>query len=293
MRSVPVVPVSRTRLTPAETTLSASTSRPESVSSRMASLGLSSSSWSTSKRFFSPPEKPSLTERSLKLESIASRSKAPLRSLTQVRSLGASPVTAVTAVRRKLETETPGTSTGYCMARKSPARARSSTLMARTSTPSRVTEPWVTVSFGCPAIEYARVDFPEPLGPMIACVSPSLMVRSTPLRISFGPSSVSTETCRSLISSVAMSVVSQVLVGVDQYVVPVDLYGVDGDRLGRRWARGLAAAQVEARPVHPALDGAVVHVALGQGDRGVAALVLDREDLVVVLDHRGVEAVDL
>ena len=48
-------------------------------------------------------------------------------SLTQVRSFGASPRTAVTDVRRKFDTETPGTSTGYCMARNSPARARSST----------------------------------------------------------------------------------------------------------------------------------------------------------------------
>src|SRR4051812_40899185 len=126
---------------------------------------------------------------------------------------------------------------------------------------------------------------------MIACVSPSLMVRSTPLRISLGPSSVSTETCRSLISSVAMSVLSQVLVRVDQYVVPVDLHGVDGDRLGGRRTGGLAGPEVEARAVHPALDGAVVHVPLGQGDRSVAALVLDREDLVAVLDHRHVEAV--
>ena len=38
---------------------------------------------------------------------------------------------------------------------------------------------------------------------MIACVSPSLMVSVTPLRISLGPSSVSTETCRSLIYELA------------------------------------------------------------------------------------------
>ena len=38
-------------------------SRPESVSSRMASLGSSTAIWKISLRFFSPPEKPSLTER--------------------------------------------------------------------------------------------------------------------------------------------------------------------------------------------------------------------------------------
>ena len=74
-----------------------------------------------------------------------------LTSLTKVRSLGASPRVAVIAVRRKLLTETPGTSTGYCIARNSPARARSSTVIARTSSPSRVTEPAVTVYLGWPA----------------------------------------------------------------------------------------------------------------------------------------------
>ena len=69
---------------------------------------------------------------------------AVLSSLRNSRSLGASPRTAVTAVRRKFDTETPGISTGYCMARNRPARARASTLMLSTSSPSRVTEPWVT-----------------------------------------------------------------------------------------------------------------------------------------------------
>jgi hypothetical protein len=74
-------------------------------------------------------------------------------SLTQVRSLGASPSTAVLAVRRKFDTDTPGTSTGYCIARNRPARARSSTDIARTSSPSRVTEPEVIVYLGWPAME--------------------------------------------------------------------------------------------------------------------------------------------
>ena len=77
---------------------------------------------------------------------------AALTSLTHVRSLGASPSMAVLAVRRKLLTVTPGTSTGYCIARNRPARARSSTFMARTSSPSSVTVPPVTVYFGWPAM---------------------------------------------------------------------------------------------------------------------------------------------
>src|SRR5215203_3466078 len=127
---------------------------------------------------------------------------AVLTSLTQVRSFGASPSRAVLAVRRKLDTETPGTSTGYCIARNRPARARASTVSDSRSVPSRVTEPEVILYFGWPAIEYASVDLPEPFGPMIACVSPLRMVRSTPMRIGLAPASVSTETCRSRISRV-------------------------------------------------------------------------------------------
>jgi len=104
---------------------------------------------------------------------------------------------AVLAVRKKLDTVTPGTSTGYCMARNRPARARWSTVIARTSWPSRVTVPPVTVYFGWPAMLYANVDLPEPLGPMMAWVSPAFTVRSTPLRISLTPFSVATVTCRS------------------------------------------------------------------------------------------------
>ena len=61
-----------------------------------------------------------------------------LTSLVHVRIEGASPSIAVLAVRRKFVTVTPGISTGYCIARNRPARARSSTVIARTSSPSSV-----------------------------------------------------------------------------------------------------------------------------------------------------------
>lgn len=77
---------------------------------------------------------------------------AALTSFTQCRSLGASPRMAVAAERRKFDTETPGTSTGYCMARNNPARARSSTLISSTFAPSSVIDPEVTRYFGCPAM---------------------------------------------------------------------------------------------------------------------------------------------
>ncbi len=68
---------------------------------------------------------------------------ASCSSLENARSLGASPRTAVTALRRKLDMDTPGTSTGYCMARNTPARARSSTLISSTFSPSSSTSPSV------------------------------------------------------------------------------------------------------------------------------------------------------
>jgi hypothetical protein len=92
----------------------------------MATFGLSSSSCTISCRFFSPPGKPSFTLRWANAGSMPSRSIAALSSVPQVRSFGASPSIAVFAVRRKFTTLTPGTSTGYCMARNMPAPARSS-----------------------------------------------------------------------------------------------------------------------------------------------------------------------
>jgi hypothetical protein len=69
----------------------------------MAIFGLSSSSCTISCRFFSPPEKPSLT---LRWANAGSMPSAPsrLELAPQVRSFGASPSIAVFAVRRKLAT---------------------------------------------------------------------------------------------------------------------------------------------------------------------------------------------
>ena len=170
----------------------------------MANFGLSSSSCSTSARFFSPPEKPSFTERVANFGSILSRFMASDSSFVHVRMAGALPSTSVLAVRRKLVMDTPGTSTGYCMARKMPALARSSGVILRMSSPSSSTWPESTMYFGWPASVYARVDLPEPLGPMMAWVSPELTVRFTPLRIGLMPSLVSTCAYRSLISRVDM-----------------------------------------------------------------------------------------
>src|SRR4051794_10966230 len=133
---------------------------------------------------------------------------------------------------------------------------------------------------------------------MIACVWPSLMVRSTPLRISLGPFPslpVSTVTCRSRISSVAMKCLpngvgaKSVVDGVghvDEHVVAVDGDRVDRHGLGRRRAARLAGAQVEPGPVQPALDLAALDVALRKRDGGVRALVGDRVPVLAAV-HDG------
>src|SRR3954454_524923 len=118
---------------------------------------------------------------------------------------------------------------------------------------------------------------------MMACVSPCFTVRSTPFRISRGPFSASTETCRSWISSVAMGD-SGLLGDGDEHVVPNDLDGVYGH--GPRGGRSgrLSGAQVERRAVQPALDLAVLDLALGERDVGVRAHVVHGEDLALGAD---------
>src|SRR5690242_19319533 len=127
---------------------------------------------------------------------------------------------------------------------------------------------------------------------MMACVSPCFTVRSTPLRISFVALSASTETCRSWISSVAMGA-SGLLGDGDEHVVPFDLYGVYGDGARRGEAGRLAGAQVEAGAVQPALDLAVLHLALGQRDVRMRTDVVDREDLALGAHERDGHAVEL
>src|SRR3954449_430453 len=99
---------------------------------------------------------------------------------------------------------------------------------------------------------------------MIAWVSPERTVRSTPRRISLVSSPSPTVTCRSRISRTDKAVRSSAVgrdregavgLGVDVHVLSLHADRVDGDRLGGRQVGGLAGAQVEARPVQPALDG--------------------------------------
>src|ERR1044071_3221867 len=108
---------------------------------------------------------------------------------------------ALRIIRRYLLTETPGIETGYWKAMKRPARERTSGSASVMSSPLKVIVPSVTSSAGCPMIALARVDLPEPLGPISAWTLPFSTSRSRPRRISLS----SALTCRLRISSSAKS----------------------------------------------------------------------------------------
>src|SRR5688572_16180942 len=204
MISAPIPLSFATVLTPCETVLSASMSRPESVSSRTARLGCWSASWRISMRFFSPPEKPSLMYRLENSFGTCVRSIAASTVLRKSFSeIGCSPRAsrwAFMTIRRYLAVVTPGIATGYWKAMNRPARARSSGSASVMSSPSKRIWPSVTSRPGWPMIALASVDLPEPFGPIIAWISPERTWRSTPLRICLSPAA----TCRFLISSSAM-----------------------------------------------------------------------------------------
>src|SRR5712692_7709035 len=194
MRSIPTSG-ERIASMPSATVFSASMSRPESVSSRIAKRGRNMCICRISRRFFSPPENPSFTERVIKESSTPRSFIFSARSLRNcgmgMSCFSISPVPsgfgaasrALIAVRRKFATETPGIADGYWNARKTPARARASTGSFRRFTPSRRTWPRSTLYLGWPMIASERVLLPEPFGPMIAWTEPLSTWRSIPLRI--------------------------------------------------------------------------------------------------------------
>ena len=73
---------------------------------------------------------------------------------------------------------------GLWKERKRPRRARSSGSIANRSWPLKSALPPVTSYEGWPTSTFVNVLLPDPFLPMMACVSPSLMVSVTPFRIS-------------------------------------------------------------------------------------------------------------
>ncbi len=135
-------------LKPSATIRRASTSNPESVSSRIAKVGSNIAIWNISLRFFSPPLKPSFT---LRLASLLSNSTMARFSRISFRNSLADKAgrwrylrCSFTAARMKFTIDTPGISTGAWKERKIPSCARSSGLMASKSLPLKVIEPRVT-----------------------------------------------------------------------------------------------------------------------------------------------------
>ena len=125
----------RTSLTPAATTLSASMSRPESVSSRMARSGSRIAICRISLRFFSPPEKPSLRNRSANDGSMSRRSIHSMIARRISSTERSMPLRWDRAWRRNWRTGTPETSWGYWKARKMPSRPRRSAVQSVMSSP--------------------------------------------------------------------------------------------------------------------------------------------------------------
>src|SRR6266516_2784465 len=151
--------------------------------------------------------------------------------------------------------------------------------------------PPVTTYPGRPRRTLARVDLPDPFGPISAWTSPWRTVRSMPFRISLP----STDPCSPSISRVAASTavcvcacVSAVTVHLDQDVVTFHLHREHLDRHGRRERPGPARLQVERGTVLRALDGPEVHVHLPLVQVGVgvrADRVDGPESVVAQVDH--------
>src|SRR5580692_9251330 len=122
---------------------------------------------------------------------------------------------------------------------------------------------------------------------MIACVSPDLIVRSTPRSTSrLSPAASVTPACRLRISRVDMYLSwSGYWSEGDEHVVAIDLDFIGRHGLGGRRPRGLAGAQVEAGPVQPALHRVVVYVALGQRHFRMRADIAQGENLAAGPHH--------
>src|SRR3954471_12842998 len=269
-------------LTPLATVLSASMSRPESVSPSTASLGRWSAIWRISMRFFSPPEEPSLMERAENsFGTCVSSIAASTVWRNSLSGMGCSPRAsrwALMTMRRYFVVVTPGMATGYWKAMKRPATARASGSASVMSWPSKRIWPSVTSRLGWPMIALASVDLPEPLGPIRAWNSPERTWRSTPRRMDFSPAL----TCRLRISRSAM-------VSLGQRKRSVGLGELD--ELGQRGAlQGADDPHLHARPHQ--LGGAVALVR-AVGARGARPLLprdeaLHRRDRALEREHHRV-----
>src|SRR6187551_634087 len=199
---------------------------------------------------------------------------------------------ALTAIRRYLATVTPGMATGYWKAMNRPIRERSSGEASVMSSPLKLIVPSVTSSAGGPMITLARVDLPEPLGPISAWTLPFSTSRSRPRRISLS----STLTCRLRISSSAnftpfLGLESLASDGRADRCLSLGaaVRAAEGNQLGQRGAReGFGHAALHAHPQQLGRTG-VVPVVLVRAEHfavGRVVKALHRRDLPFErLDH--------
>src|SRR3954463_10151046 len=185
---------------------------------------------------------------------------------------------AFITMRRYLVTVTPGIATGYWKAMKRPARARSSGSASVMSLPSNRIWPSVTSKPGWPMIALARVDLPDPLGPISAWTSLLCNSRSRPLRICLSPAA----TWRLRICSSAID--------GHQGGLRSGCAGGEGDQLGEgRALHRLDHAALDARPQQ--LGGApVAVVGLVGAQHALAVTIVDeaghRCDRALEREHR-------
>src|SRR5918996_5393007 len=191
---------------------------------------------------------------------------------------------ALRIIRRYLLTETPGIAMGYWKAMKRPARERSSGSASVTSSPLKAIVPSVTSSEGWPMIALARVDLPDPFGPIRAWTLPFSTSRSSPRRISLS----SALTCRLRISSSAKSHSVSSFEGVgsgrraDRGPLAVCAGATELDQLGQRRAgQRLGDAALHPRPEQLRRAGVVAVAFVRAEDFALGALVeaLHRCDL--------------
>ena len=103
-----------------------------------------------------------------------------------------SPVLFSMEVRMKLESVIPGISTGFWKEMNIPSLEILSADSSVMSCPSKLILPSLILYLGSPIRVEPSVDLPAPLGPINTCVSPRLIVRFTPCRISLSSSATDT-----------------------------------------------------------------------------------------------------
>ena len=245
----------------------------------------STPSCSVSLRFFSPPERSTLSARSSSAGSNPMR--AASASSRAPRSDGRSIPRAAKAWSHRVDELTPGTSVGYCMHEEQPGlgplpagHRQQVDAVERDRAAESPRSP------GLPMSTCDSVDLPAPFGPITACTSPERTVRSMPLRI---------------------------VVAGDRGAQVADLEGahcdlhVDLDHAvddpATYTGTGLVAGSVCGSPVTrlnvlPCFQHSISllvapHLALGERDVGVAAGVADGVDVVADAHDGDCAAVDV